>query len=174
MSECLCHGESFTTCASPTRRQWMIATVGASGALSLAAIVPFVSSLMPSERAKAAGAPVEVVEVASLADSLGGGIGMANRLTYPMCRDLLDDIILVTEEEIRDAMQALYFEDRMVAEGASVTGLAALATGKVRAAGPVATILTGRNLDMGLHARIMAGEDVLLGDYLLEGRRHAA
>lgn len=60
MSECLCHGESFTTCASPTRRQWMIATVGASGALSLAAIVPFVSSQMPSERAKAAGAPVEV------------------------------------------------------------------------------------------------------------------
>ena len=60
MSECLCHGESFTTCTSPTRRQWMIATVGASGALSLAAIVPFVSSLMPSERAKAAGAPVEV------------------------------------------------------------------------------------------------------------------
>ena len=60
MSECLCHGESFTTCASPTHRQWMIATVGASGALSLAAIVPFVSSLMPSERAKAAGAPVEV------------------------------------------------------------------------------------------------------------------
>ena len=60
MSECLFHGESFTTCASPTRRQWMIATVGASGALSLAAIVPFVSSLMPSERAKAAGAPVEV------------------------------------------------------------------------------------------------------------------
>ena len=41
MSECLFHGESFTTCASPTRRQWMIATVGASGALSLAAIVPF-------------------------------------------------------------------------------------------------------------------------------------
>ena len=60
MSECLFHGESFTTCASPTRRQWMIATVGARGALSLAAIVPFVSSLMPSERAKAAGAPVEV------------------------------------------------------------------------------------------------------------------
>jgi threonine dehydratase len=91
-----------------------------------------------------------------------------------MCRDLLDDIILVTEEEIRDAMQALYFEDRMVAEGASVTGLAALATGKVRAAGPVATILTGRNLDMGLHARLMSGADVMLGDYHLKGRTYAA
>ena len=66
MSECLCHGESFTTCTSPTRRQWMIATVGASGAMSIAAVVPFVSSLMPSERAKAAGAPVEV-DIAKLA-----------------------------------------------------------------------------------------------------------
>jgi threonine dehydratase len=91
-----------------------------------------------------------------------------------MCRDLLDNVVLISEEEIRDAMQALYFEDRMVAEGASVTGLAALATGKVRAKGPVATILTGRNLDMGLHARLMAGEDIRLGDYLLKGRQYAA
>ncbi|MCR8725722.1 hydroxyectoine utilization dehydratase EutB [Frigidibacter sp. ROC022] len=121
-----------------------------------------------------AGHPVEVAEVASLADSLGGGIGLQNRFSYPMCRALLDDAVLVSEEEIRDAMQALYFEDRMVAEGASVTGLAALASGKVRARGPVATVVTGRNLDMGLHARIMAGKDVMLGDYSLKGRTYAA
>ena len=60
MSECLCSGESFAVCDSPARRQWMMATVGASGALALTAIVPFVSSLMPSERALAAGAPVEI------------------------------------------------------------------------------------------------------------------
>lgn len=42
------------------RRQWLIATVGLSGALTLVAAVPFVSSMMPSERALAAGAPVEV------------------------------------------------------------------------------------------------------------------
>ncbi|WP_234086554.1 ubiquinol-cytochrome c reductase iron-sulfur subunit [Azonexus sp. R2A61] len=60
MSECLCSGESFTVCDSPARRQWMMATAGAGGALALTAIVPFVSSLMPSERALAAGAPVEV------------------------------------------------------------------------------------------------------------------
>ncbi|MEO8531993.1 MAG: pyridoxal-phosphate dependent enzyme, partial [Deltaproteobacteria bacterium] len=121
-----------------------------------------------------AGHPVDVTEVASLADSLGGGIGSQNRLTFPMCRDLLDDVVLVTEEQIRDAMQVLYFEDRMVAEGASVTGLAALASGQVKANGPVATIVTGRNLDMGLHAKIMAGEDIALGDYHLKGRRYAA
>ncbi|WP_341743327.1 ubiquinol-cytochrome c reductase iron-sulfur subunit [Azonexus hydrophilus] len=60
MSECLCSGESFTVCDSPARRQWIMATAGAGGALALTAIVPFVSSLMPSERALAAGAPVEV------------------------------------------------------------------------------------------------------------------
>lgn len=60
MSECLCQGESFTPCASPSRRQWIMATAGAGGALALTALTPFVSSLLPSERAKAAGAPVEV------------------------------------------------------------------------------------------------------------------
>src|SRR5690606_9625057 len=66
-----------------------------------------------------AGRPVPVTEVASLADSLGGGIGPDNRLTFPLCRDLLDDVVLVTEAEIYSALQALYWQDRIVAEGAS-------------------------------------------------------
>ena len=60
MTTCTCQGESFSVCASPARRQWIMATAGAGGVLTLTAIVPFVSSLMPSERALAAGAPVEV------------------------------------------------------------------------------------------------------------------
>jgi threonine dehydratase len=121
-----------------------------------------------------AGHPVEVTEHASLADSLGGGIGMENRLSFPLCRDLLDDVVLVTEEEIRDAMQVLYFEDRMVAEGGAVVGLAAVLSGKVTVKGPTATIVTGRNLDMAIFTRIVTGQDVMLGDYILRGRAHAA
>lgn len=60
MSEYLCRGESFSFCDNPNRRQWLMATVGIGGALSVTAITPFVASLMPSDRAKAAGAPVEV------------------------------------------------------------------------------------------------------------------
>lgn len=63
---CTCQGESFSPCASPARRQWLLATVGASGALTLTAIAPFAVSLLPSARAKAAGAPVEV-DIAKLA-----------------------------------------------------------------------------------------------------------
>ncbi|MFC2967533.1 hydroxyectoine utilization dehydratase EutB [Acidimangrovimonas pyrenivorans] len=123
----------------------------------------------------AAGKPVEVQEVPSLADSLGGGIGLANKLSFPLCRALLDGIVLVSEEEIRDAMQVLFHEDRMVAEGASVVGLAAVLAGTLPPAqGPVATIVTGRNLDMAQFARIMTGQDVQLGDYLLKGKSYGA
>ncbi|GAB4173614.1 MAG: ubiquinol-cytochrome c reductase iron-sulfur subunit [Rhodocyclaceae bacterium] len=42
------------------RRRLLFATAAAGGAATVAAVVPFVASMAPSERAKAAGAPVEV------------------------------------------------------------------------------------------------------------------
>ena len=61
MPHCMCHGNSFTTGnIDPARRQWIIATAGVGGILGMTALIPFVSSLLPSERALAAGAPVEV------------------------------------------------------------------------------------------------------------------
>jgi threonine dehydratase len=121
-----------------------------------------------------AGHPVAVEEVPSLADSLGGGIGMQNRLSFPMCRDFLDEVVHVSEEEVYVAMQELFYTDRLVAEGASVVGLAALMTGKVDAKGPVATIVTGRNMDMDQFTRVITGRDVTLGDVTIKGRPHAA
>jgi threonine dehydratase len=117
-----------------------------------------------------AGHPVLVPEFASLADSLGGGVGLQNRLSFALCRDLLDDLVLVTEEEIYRAMQTLFHEDRLVAEGASVVGIAALLSGRVAPGpGPVATVLTGRNLDMALFTRIVAGQDIDLGGTRVAG-----
>ena len=42
------------------RRRLIVATAAVGGAGAVVALVPFVSSLLPSDRAKAAGAPVEV------------------------------------------------------------------------------------------------------------------
>ena len=121
----------------------------------------------------AAGRPVDVTEVASLADSLGGGIGMHNEYSFELCRRYLADTLLVTEEDIYAGMQALYFEDRLVAEGGSSVGVAALLAGKLGGLkGPVAAIITGRNLNMEIHAAIMAGEDVTLGETTIRGRRY--
>lgn len=44
----------------PERRTWLIATSAAGGVAAVAAAAPFVASLEPSERARAAGAAVEV------------------------------------------------------------------------------------------------------------------
>ncbi|MBW8637494.1 hydroxyectoine utilization dehydratase EutB [Hoeflea sp. WL0058] len=120
-----------------------------------------------------AGKPVEVEETPSLADSLGGGVGLENRLSFPLCRDYLDDVVLVTEEEIYHAMQTLYYEDRIVAEGACVVGIAAMQAGRLpKPRGPAATIVTGRNLDMSQFTKIINGQDIALGDYRIAGKAY--
>ncbi|GGF77362.1 hydroxyectoine utilization dehydratase EutB [Paracoccus acridae] len=103
-----------------------------------------------------AGHPVEVVETASLADSLGGGIGLGNRVTFPLCRDLLNEVILLTEAEIAQGIRHLGRAGHVV-EGAAAVGTAALLAGKFVPAGPTVTILSGANIDPVLHARVMAG-----------------
>nr|WP_321507984.1 hydroxyectoine utilization dehydratase EutB [uncultured Celeribacter sp.] len=120
-----------------------------------------------------AGHPVEVTEVASLADSLGGGIGARNQHSFAMCQRFLDDVVLLEESEIYHAMQALYFEDRLVAEGASVVGLAALLSGKVPPSAEIGTVITGRNVDMEQFTHVISGRPVTLGDFILTGAPYA-
>ena len=122
-----------------------------------------------------AGKPIEVNEYPSLADSLGGGVGLDNKLSFGLCRDYLDDIVLVTEEEIYRAMQTLYYEDRIVCEGASAVGVAAFLAGKLGALqGPVVSLITGRNVDMSVYTAIINGADVTLGDRTIKGRPYGA
>lgn len=106
-----------------------------------------------------AGRPVFVTEEPSLADSLGGGIGLDNRLTFAMCRDLLDDVILLSEEEIAAGIVHAYAEEREIVEGAGAVGIAALLAGKLKPAGPTVLVLSGRNIDMALHRRIVCGKE---------------
>lgn len=105
-----------------------------------------------------AGTPVEVEELPTLADSLGGGIGLDNRLTFAMCRDLLDDVVLLTEDEIAAGIRHAYEHEREILEGGGAVGIAALVAGKLRLDGPAVAVLSGRNIDMRLHKRIICGE----------------
>jgi threonine dehydratase len=105
-----------------------------------------------------AGRPVLVEELPTLADSLGGGIGLDNRLTFAMCRDLLDDVILLGEDEIAAGIRHAYALEREIVEGAGAVGIAALLAGKISANGPIVVLLSGRNIDMGLHRKIICSE----------------
>ena len=107
----------------------------------------------------AAGKPVQVREEPSLADSLGGGIGLDNSLTFSMCRDLLDEVILLSEQEIAAGLRHIYVQEREIVEGAAAVGVGALLTGKIRSSGPIVSLLSGRNIDMDMHRRVVCGEN---------------
>ncbi|MDG4874009.1 hydroxyectoine utilization dehydratase EutB [Mesorhizobium sp. WSM4935] len=107
-----------------------------------------------------AGRPVLVEELPTLADSLGGGIGLDNRLTFAMCRSLLDDVVLLAEDDIAAGIRYAYEEEREIVEGAGAVSIGALLAGRVQVSGSTVLILSGRNIDMGLHRRIICGEAI--------------
>lgn len=107
-----------------------------------------------------AGKPVMVEEHPTLADSLGGGIGLDNDYTFAMTRDLVDEILLVSEAEIAGAIRHAYWQDRQIIEGAGSVGIAALLAGKITNPGCCVSLITGQNIDMSLHKRLIDGENV--------------
>ena len=87
-------------------------------------------------------------EVPTLADSLGGGIGLDNRLTFAMCRDLLDDVVLLTEDGDRRGHPPRLAARARDRRGRGAVGIAALLAGKVRPVGPDRrSSCSGRNID---------------------------
>ena len=89
---------------------------------------------------------------------------------FALCRALLDEVVLLSEAEIYRAMQALYFEDRLVAEGGAAVGVGALLAGRIAAPGRTATIITGRNVDMAQFTQVVTGHAVTLGDVTVPGQ----
>ena len=104
-----------------------------------------------------AGHPVAVEEAASLANSLGGGIGLDNRYTFALVRELVDETVLVSEDEIAAAMAHCYWQEQQIVEGGAAVGIAALLAGKVERAGSrIVVVLSGRNVDMRRFTEIVA------------------
>jgi len=94
-----------------------------------------------------AGKPVDVEEEESLADSLGGGIGLVNHYTLSLVQELVDETLLVSEEEIGQAIQYVFETQRMVLEGGAAVGTAALLAKKLEIQGKnVALIYSGNNI----------------------------
>jgi threonine dehydratase len=115
------------------------------------------AAMIESQRA---GKPVLVEELPTLADSLGGGIGLDNEYTFAIVRDLVDDLITLSEREIAAAIRHAYWLEGQVIEGSGSVGIAALLAGKVDRPGRAVALLSGGNIDMKLHKRLIDGEDV--------------
>jgi threonine dehydratase len=94
------------------------------------------------------GRPVSLPEEETLATALSGGIDLDNRYTFHLVQSLVDDFVPVSEEEILDAMAFALDEHRLVLEGGGAVAVAALLSGRVRAEGPVAAVVSGGNIDL--------------------------
>lgn len=94
-----------------------------------------------------AGRPVVVAERATLADSLLGGLGPANRYTFDLVQRLGVEMVEVGDDQIADAMRYLLLQAGLAVEGAAAVGIAALRSGLVNCGGVVAVVVTGRNVD---------------------------
>lgn len=103
------------------------------------------------------GKPVLVEERPSLANSLGGEIGLDNAVTFPMVRALVDEVVRLDEEAIAAGILHAYEHEQEIIEGAAATPIAALLTGVVKPNGPIVLVLTGRNIDMALHRAVVCG-----------------
>ncbi|WP_110949551.1 hydroxyectoine utilization dehydratase EutB [Pseudomonas bohemica] len=104
-----------------------------------------------------AGQPVHVQELPTLADSLGGGIGLDNRFTFSMTRALCDQLHLLDEASLGNGVRHAYFEERQVVEGAAAVGISALLDGLIEPRGPIVVVVGGRNVDLEQHQRVLAG-----------------
>jgi threonine dehydratase len=100
-------------------------------------------------RSLEAGQVVEVVEEPTLADALAGGIGPNNQFTFRIVQELLDEAVLVSEDQIAQAMVYMLEHHHLVLEGGGAVGIAALLSKKVRRVGDqIAVILSGGNVDL--------------------------
>lgn len=69
------------------------------------------------------GVPVDVEELETLADCLGGSIGLDNKFTFNIVRKYVDDFVLVSEEKIAEGIRINFLEHKIVSEGAAATSI---------------------------------------------------
>lgn len=104
-----------------------------------------------------AGRPTAFPEDETVASALSGGIGLDNRYTFQLVRDHVDEHLLVTEDEIREAMEFAAVELKLVVEGGGAVGIAALLSGKLAAHGKhIAVVVSGGNIGLETLAGIRA------------------
>jgi threonine dehydratase len=138
------------------RVEMLVCPIGGGGLISGTAIAagPGVAtwgveaeSSSPFTHGLAAGRIVSIDVKPTLADGLAGNLD-PETITFDLVRRHVAGIATVSEPEIADAVRALVAEERVIAEGAAATAVAAVLGGKVPLRGRrVAIILSGANID---------------------------
>jgi len=108
----------------------------------------------------------QLAEVKTIADGIA--VKRVGEVTFDMCRQYVDGIVTVNDDEISSAILALIERHKMIAEGAGAVAVAAAMFGKLPIEGKkVCCIVSGGNIDVTILSR------VIKRGLLMSGRNYA-
>jgi threonine dehydratase len=101
-----------------------------------------------------AGRIIEIEEDPTIADGCAGNIEPGS-MTFPIIQRLVDGMILVGEDEIRNAIAGVAREEHLMIEGSAAVGIAALSDQRLEGQ-RLAGIMSGRNISFELFREVIA------------------
>ena len=113
-----------------------------------------------------AGHLYELPSIATIADGIA--VKRPGDLTFEIISQLVDDVVVVEEEAIVNAVLLLMERNKMLVEGAGAVGVAAFLSGKLRMPGKKVLVpLTGGNIDINLVGRFIEHGLAAVGRYFV-------
>jgi len=100
------------------------------------------------------GEPTCLPTVSTFADGIA--VKSPGDITFEMCKQYVDKIVTVTDDEIATAILTLMEQEKLVSEGAGAVSVAAILFNKLELSGKkVCAIVSGGNLDVNILSRII-------------------
>lgn len=115
-------------------------------------------------RSRRLGERTALEDASTIADGIA--VKTPGELTYPLIERYVDDIVLVSDEEIARAILLLLERAKQTVEGAGAVSLAALLSRPGLARGPTAALISGGNIDVNILSRIIERGLVQAGRYV--------
>ena len=113
----------------------------------------------------AADALVPLSKVSTMADGIA--VGRPGQLPFSIIRELVDDVVTVSEDALARALIFLLERAKLVVEPAGAVGVAAIMEGKIQNPGNTAVILSGGNVDPMLMLKVIQRGLAAAGRYLV-------
>jgi threonine dehydratase len=126
-----------------------------------------VAGCAPYPESIAAGRPVTVPGALTIADGIA--VKAPGRVTLPLIAQWVDELVVVEEDEVAEAMVFLLERAKLVVEGAGAVGVAALLAGRVAVGrqGSTVAVLSGGNVDPGVLAFVVRRHETQAGRRLV-------
>ena len=104
-----------------------------------------------------AGKPVDVIEEETLADCLGGSIGLQNKYTFNIARKTIDDFILIDEDKISEGIKFNFQNHKLISEGAAATSIMVVKDKLSKKLGNnIVCLICGGNIDSKLFSEVIS------------------